>query len=210
MRSFFPRIRLLFRGGAGGARRPPAKPVKGRGMKGRDPLLEERARALLLPWAPSLAAGVIAGWNPRMRTTAGVAVLSRHEIWLNPGLLEVSEAEVDRTLLHELAHLLAVHRHPRRRIQPHGEEWREACRDLGIPGEPRTHRLPFQGRRMKRRFLLRCPSCGRHHERVRRPRRPLACLFCCRALNGGVYDERFRLVVSGIERDLADHSMPPK
>jgi SprT protein len=154
---------------------------------------------------PELGALVTAGWNPRMRTTAGVAVLARNEIWLNPGLRDVSGEEVERTLLHELAHLLARHRHPHRRIEPHGAEWREACRDLGIAGESRTHRLPFHARRMKRRFILRCPACGRHHERVRRPRRDLACLWCCRAHNGGLYDEKFRFVISRIEEGAGDH-----
>ena len=37
--------------------------------------------------------------------------------------------EVDRTLRHELAHLLAQWRVGRRRIAPHGKEWRQACRD---------------------------------------------------------------------------------
>jgi predicted SprT family Zn-dependent metalloprotease len=40
--------------------------------------------------------------------------------------------EIDRTLRHELAHLLAQFRVGRRRIAPHGPEWRIACRDLGI------------------------------------------------------------------------------
>src|ERR1700687_2873461 len=40
--------------------------------------------------------------------------------------------EIERTLRHELAHLLAQFRVGRRRIAPHGAEWRRACRDLGI------------------------------------------------------------------------------
>ena len=154
--------------------------------------MEEKVRKALHHLDPSLGESVKAGWNHRMRTTAGVAVLGCNEIWLNPGLRDVSSDEVERTLLHELAHLLARHRHPHRRIEPHGSEWREACSDLGIAGESRTHRLPFQARRLKRHFLLSCPVCGRHHERVRRPRHPLACLHCCRAHNGGLYDEKFR------------------
>jgi hypothetical protein len=70
--------------------------------------------------------------------------------------------------------------------------------------------LPFQSRRLKRRFVLSCPSCDRHHERVRRPRRALACLCCCRAHNGGVYDEKFRLVVRSIQEDLTGHGISPK
>lgn len=186
-----------------------------RSTRKRDPLLEEKVRKALRGLDPVLGDLVTAGWNSRMRTTAGVAVLGRNQIWLNPALREISEGEVDRTLLHELAHLLARHRHPHRRMDPHGKEWREACHELGIPGESRTHRLPFHARRLKRRFILRCPVCERHHERVRRPRRPLACLHCCRAYNGGLYDEKFRFVINKIEEASIEkastvHSMPPK
>ena len=162
----------------------------------RDPVLEERARELLLPIAPALSEGLVAGWNPRMRTTAGVALPHRREIWLNPALREISAEEVERTFLHELAHLLASFRNGPRRLAPHGPEWREACRDLGIPGEGRTHRLPFRARRLKRRYLLSCPGCGEGHERVRPPRGRLACLACCRLHHGGHYHERFRFRVS--------------
>lgn len=174
-------------------------------VRRRDQELEEKARSAVKPFHEHLSRCLVVGWNWRMRTTAGVAVLGRNQIWLNPALREVSGEEVERTLLHELAHLLARLRHPHRRIEPHGEEWRAACRDLGIPGESRTHRLPFHARRLKRRFILRCPACGRHHERVRRPKRPLACLHCCRAHNGGLYDEKFRFVISRIEGEPTGH-----
>ena len=64
-------------------------------------------------------------------------------ISLNPRLCEHGADEIDRTLRHELAHLLAQFRAGRRRILPHGAEWREACRDLGIADEKRCHTLPF-------------------------------------------------------------------
>lgn len=169
------------------------------GSKRRDPALEERVRSALRGIDPELASSVRAGWNHRMRTTAGIALLSTKEIWLNPALREISEAEVGRTLLHELAHLLAQHRNGRRRLRPHGSEWRVACRDLGIPDESRTHRFPFQGRRLRRRYRLECPSCGLVYKRVRPPKRRLACLACCRAHHGGLYSEKFRFVVKRLE-----------
>ncbi len=167
--------------------------------KSRDTGLESHAAALLSPLAPALASSVIVGWNPCMRTTAGVALVTRNEVWLNPALRDVPGDEVDQTLRHELAHLLAQHRSGRRRIAPHGPEWRQACVDLGIGGEERTHRLPFEGRRLRRRFSLVCPACGDSHGRVRPPRRALACLACCRRHNGGLYDARFRLRVEVAE-----------
>ena len=95
--------------------------------------LESEARA----WArrlelPSLAASLTLRWNPRLRTTAGLAHARGSLILLNPRLLAFPE-ELARTFLHELAHLVAHARHPRHRIDPHGPEWRQACRDLGLP-----------------------------------------------------------------------------
>jgi len=101
--------------------------------------------------------------------------------------------EVDRTLRHELAHLLAQFRVGRRRIAPHGPEWREACRDLGIADEARCHNLPFATKAYPARFVYRCPNCRQEFPRVRRIRRAIACLACCRKHNGGNFDARFRL-----------------
>ena len=107
-----------------------------------DPFLEEQAREILLPVAPCLSSLVRVGWNSRMRTTAGVAVALRWEVWLNPALKDISQEEVTKTLLHELAHLVAQHRHGRRRLAPHGGEWRQACRIL----ESRGRRVPISCR----------------------------------------------------------------
>jgi predicted SprT family Zn-dependent metalloprotease len=104
--------------------------------------------------------------------------------------------EIDRTLRHELAHLLAQWRVGRRRIAPHGEEWRQACRDLGIADEARCHNLPFATETYARRYIYRCPNCKAEFPRVRRIRRAMACLACCRIHNGGDFDPRFRLKLS--------------
>ena len=48
------------------------------------------------------------------RFTAGMAYPSRGLIHLNPRLREFGDDEVNRTLRHELAHLLAHHRAGRR------------------------------------------------------------------------------------------------
>lgn len=173
------------------------KGKKSASHKRRDPDLEQRSRELLLPIAPELSPRVVVGWNSRMRTTAGIAIASRWEVWLNPALMGegIPDGEVQKTLLHELAHLLAHHRHGgigRRRLTPHGREWRVACRDLGMPDESRTHQLPFRRRVMRRRYRLSCSVCGEGHDRVREPRQRIACLSCCRKHNGGAYHERFR------------------
>ncbi len=148
-------------------------------------------------WFRSLGAAVLAlqvqvRWNGRMRSTAGKAWMERGLIELNPRLLGVEEAEVERTLRHEAAHLLAYWRARGRRIQSHGAEWRQACVDLAIPGERVTHTLPFPQRRVAKRYHYACPQCGLAVARVRRFRRPTACLACCRSYSGGRFDVRFQ------------------
>ncbi len=155
--------------------------------------LQERATCLLRALeAETLAARLQVEWNDRMRTTVGRADFQRSLILLNPALQKFGPVEIDRTLRHELAHLLA-HFRSRRRILPHGWEWRKACSDLGIPGERAGHTLPLVGRALRRRFVYRCSSCQRRFPRVRRIRRVIACLACCRKFSKGRYDERFRL-----------------
>lgn len=156
---------------------------------------QEKARALLSAvGCAELAAKVIVRWNPRMRSTAGNAHPTQALVNLNPRLREFGDDEIDRTLRHELAHLLAHHRAGRRRIAAHGREWRAACEALGLHDEKRCHDLPLPRRQMPRRHLYRCAHCGTELARVRPMRRKFACLACCRAHNRGRYDERFRFV----------------
>jgi SprT protein len=132
-------------------------------------------------------------WSGRLRSAAGRADSRSLTVTLNPLLREHDEAEIERTLRHELAHILAHFRAGRRRIQPHGAEWKTACEDLGIAGEARCHALPFPVTRREPRYLYRCPRCHREFPRVRRIRGRRACLACCRAHNGGRFDKRAQL-----------------
>lgn len=145
-----------------------------------------------------LAAKVVVEWNTRMRSTAGRAFWPEGRVELNPKLIGLSIAEVRRTLLHELAHLVAYHRAGRKRIAPHGVEWKVACADLGIPGERATHQLALPSVKQKRKWEYVCPQCGEGLERVRKMKRFVACYGCCQRFSGGRYDERFRLVKRGI------------
>ena len=168
-------------------------PLRAVPSPGRDPNLETEARELLRQHgADRLAARVHVSWNRRLQSAAGQANYRTASVTLNPRLHDHDIAEIDRTLRHELAHLLAQFRAGRRRIAPHGEEWREACHDLGIADEKRCHPLAFPVRRHRRRFVYRCPQCEREIMRVRLFRRSSACLACCRAFNRGAYDRRFR------------------
>lgn len=157
--------------------------------------LETVARQLLEAIGFSeLARHVKVRWNKRLRTTAGLACYAKFLVSLNPRLIAFGLAEVDRTLRHELAHLLARARVGRRRIQPHGLEWQQACVDLGLTSEKRCHELPLPRRRIRPRHLYRCRNCQMEVKRVRPFRRAVACLKCCRAFNRGRYDDRYRFV----------------
>ena len=156
-------------------------------------VLLQTARELLRSLgAKRIATELRVEWNSRLKTAAGRADHRKKLISLNPRLVE-HPAEIDRTLRHELAHILAQFRAGRRRISPHGPEWQQACRDLGIAGEKRCHTLPFPAKRYTPRFIYRCPNCRRDFPRVRKIKRTVACLACCRAHNGGEFDVRFRL-----------------
>jgi SprT protein len=155
--------------------------------------LEETARDLLRTnGADRIANDLRVEWNSRLKTAAGRADYRQKIISLNPRLSEYP-SEIDRTLRHELAHILAQFRAGRRRIPPHGVEWQQACVDFGIADETRCHNLPFPARTYVARFLYCCPNCHQEFPRVRCVRRAVACLACCRKHNGGDFDPRFRL-----------------
>jgi SprT protein len=181
---------------------------------GRDFELERKAREMLEALSASeLGSSVHVEWNARLFSAAGRADYRRKLVSLNPRLREHDVAEIDRTLRHELAHLLAQFRAGRRRVAPHGDEWRKACRDLGIADESRTHALPFPIQRRSRHFLYQCPRCGKEFPRVRRIKRAVACLECCRKFNRGKFDSSAQLrLVQGARSASAEsttHSRRP-
>ena len=175
---------------------PPPEPLARKEKPVRIPLpdLHETARALLRGiGCAKLAAEVKVRWHARLRTTAGQAYYAHCLVRMNPRLILFGMEEVDKTLRHELAHLVARFRAGRRRIDPHGPEWQQACRELGIADEKRCHDLPLPRSRQRPRHRYRCPACRREYDRVRPFRRAVACLDCCRQHARGKYDERYRL-----------------
>ncbi len=161
---------------------------------GRDDELEGECRQMLMNLGLKAATELVSvHWNPRLRSTAGYAAYPSWRIELNPRLIGI-EGQVARTLRHELAHLVAYHRAGRRRIEPHGDEWRRACCDLGIPGESARHTLPLPRTKKRRNYSYQCPACGTVVGRVRPFKRPTACLSCCRKHSRGAYDARFKFV----------------
>jgi len=133
-------------------------------------------------------------WNYRLLTTAGFARLNKNPVVeLNPTL---QEGEYRRHLLctfkHELAHVLAKRRSGRRKIQVHGQEWRQACRDLGIPKEKPGHDLNIPGLKFRRKFFYVCLNCNEIDQRVRPYKGPRSCRKCVIKHNGRAkYDPKF-------------------
>jgi len=173
-----------------------------------DGLDERRLTAHVCGWLEplylrGLGERIRVKWNSRLQTTAGRAYYKESRIELNPMLITVSGVgEIERTLKHELAHLVAYERCgkiQRRQLQPHGPEWQEACDDLGIPGEDRCHELELPGRTMRRKFAYCCPACGETIKRVKRFKSHVACYACCRQHSKGRYDKRFALVEKQLE-----------
>ena len=161
-----------------------------------DAALTGRAADLLRgAGCTGLAARVTVSWHRRLTSTAGLAQPSHASVLLNPRLQAFPD-EIDRTLRHELAHLVAYDRARGRQIAAHGKEWKQACNDLGIPGESRCHTLPLPRRQINRRHLYRCPRCHFVLRRVRpiKTRRRLACHECCKAFAKGRFDARFEFV----------------
>lgn len=151
---------------------------------------------------PGLASKVSVLWNKRLRTTAGLAKTCTLEIELNPKLVPLGEDVVERTLKHELAHLVAHWRARGRRIAAHGREWKLACEELGIGGEKSHHTLPFEVRRQRRKHGYRCPHCGNIVLRVRPLARGSACWACCKRYAKGQYSERFRFLKVPLDEAL--------
>lgn len=169
--------------------------------EGRDAALEAEGRGLLDQLG--LHEGVAklrVIWNPKLRSTAGYAKWPQWLVELNPRLREF-EGQTERTMKHELAHLIAYARAGRRRIEPHGPEWRKACADIGIPDESARHTLPLPRSRQERKYTYACMHCGFTVGRVKKFRRHTACLACCKKYTGGRYDARFQFVLKSGPQD---------
>lgn len=138
------------------------------------------------------------GYNPRLRTTLGRAILQAMRVELNPHLLRDHPEELVPTLAHELAHLVVYRRYGK--AAPHGREFRTLMARLGLSGQA-THALNVEHVRRRRRskylYLHRCSDCG-YSFVARRPRRNCYCTACGPEMTWDV----FRLPNSAAGRTL--------
>jgi len=102
-----------------------------------------------------------------------------------------SEEEVRDTVLHEIAHALAIERG---QDDNHGPRWKSIAREIGCRAE-RCH----SAETVPGRFVYACPACNtqiRYHRRLVKLR---ACRECCNKNSHGKYDARFQFVPVGSE-----------
>jgi len=126
-----------------------------------QPLLRLLIGRAGLAWGcPDLPERISIGYNTRMRSTLGRAVLEKSRVELNPRLLRAHPNQFIPTLVHELAHLVVYQRYGR--VPPHGPPWRALMAAVKIRPAA-THKLPTAHlRRARRRYLYlhRCSQCG--------------------------------------------------
>ena len=106
------------------ASKKPLPAIRGRVL---DVALTQKCRELVAALGHDvLARQVRVFWHSRLTTTAGLAHYNDSTIDLNPRLREFQPEEPDRTMRHELAHLVAQFRAGNRRIPAHGKQWQQA------------------------------------------------------------------------------------
>ncbi len=157
-----------------------------------DPLpggavLRRMAARVAALWEMPELVDVTIGYNGRLRTTLGRALLDEGRVELNPRLLRDHPDQLVSTLAHELAHL-AVHVRFGRRAGAHGREFRTLMRALNLDARA-THNLPVEHLRRRRRryiYLHRCDQCGRSAI-ARRVLRDRICSRCGPGMQWDVY-----------------------
>jgi len=159
----------------------PDKPLPG------QPVLRAIASRLGAAWeAPHLGDKVRIGYNPRLRTTLGRAMLDERRVELNVRLLSRHRGELIPLLAHELAHVVVHMRYGR--VGAHGRHFRTLMRAVNM--SPRaTHDLPVKqlARRRKRYlYLHRCSSCG-YSFVAKSVRRGYYCTACGPGMSWDIY-----------------------
>ena len=139
------------------------------------------ARKLAELWNYPTLVEVRIGYNQRLRSTLGRAILYRRpgqcHVELNTRLLHEHPAEVYGVLTHELAHVVGHFRD--RRGTTHGRCFRELMKAAGYSPKA-THDLPTEHLQRKRRkylYLHRCSDCG-YSFIARSVKRNYYCIAC--------------------------------
>lgn len=124
----------------------------------------------------------VPSWDARLRgALAGKAHLQRWHLQFNASLLRANQEHfLLQTVGHEVAHLVAWARF-RRRVKPHGAEWKAVMRVFGLETRA-THDYDVSMlRRARSPFVYRCGCPGELHlGRVRHQRVAHGTTYFCR------------------------------
>jgi predicted SprT family Zn-dependent metalloprotease len=123
-----------------------------------EDILEELCHRFPMGYRPRLV------WRP-YRVTAGMAYYRARTIGLSHIVIR-DETALRDTLVHEYAHLLAVH-HGGNRGKGHGHHWRQAMHQMGA--EPKVrHTYAVERNKPRQRVDYQCVRCGAVIARKRR------------------------------------------
>jgi predicted SprT family Zn-dependent metalloprotease len=119
--------------------------------------LSELAATVLVKHAPELRLPAIKV-SGRMTRTFGSYTPTSRQVTLSSRLLALGDPEDQREiLLHELAHAITHHRHPK--ATAHGREFKAVCHELGV-GPRRYVNLPVHKWVSRARWSATCDACG--------------------------------------------------
>ena len=162
------------------------RPAKGNSLPAGQ-TLDAMARRCGTYWEePNLDRWTLIGYNGRLRTTLGRALLEERRVELNPRLLHEHPTELVPTLVHELAHLVVYRRYGR--ATPHGIQFRTLMRAVNLSPKA-THDLPadkFKSRRRRYLYLHRCDKCGQTFI-ARKVYRNYFCSICGPKMNWNMF-----------------------
>ena len=123
---------------------------------------------------------------PLLRETFQNASLFPREFLVCGVICADADSATREILKHEMIHLWL---HARGLPSGHTAQFRAKARQLGQTKI--RHEIAVSA--PKNGYLYSCPHCLREYSRRRRYGRARACGPCCKAFNGGVYHEKFRL-----------------
>lgn len=152
--------------------------VPGTPLPGRAVLKEIAQRCGEIWQIPGFADRVRIGYNQRLRSTLGRALLNENRVELNTRLLLEHPDQLLETLVHELAHL-AVRMRYGSLPAPHGSEFKAMMRAANLSGKA-THNLPTSHLKQKRKkyyYVHRCSDCQMAFV-ARKVRRNCYCKAC--------------------------------
>lgn len=150
----------------------PDQPLPGR------PVLSAIAERCGRLWQmPDLDRRASIGYNQRLRSTLGRAILDDSRVELNIRLLREHPEHLVCTLVHELAHVAVYIRFGE--VAPHGPHFRALMAATGLSPKA-SHSLPANSLKRRRRrnlYLHRCSDCGMTFI-ARKVRRDCYCQAC--------------------------------